>query len=158
LGRRPETVFVAVFIRQREGDVSRPESLPHDHRLDRWSALGGIAALGALALGFPRLASAATRVPVWRLDAVHRQGTGPYSSGCAGCRACRRHALNRIFATHAAAAGGRAHAGCDCKVVRSSMSEATFVRLFGPVEEPTREVVDRRWASARRVLKSRKAA
>jgi hypothetical protein len=125
---------------------------PHERPLDRRAALGAFGALGAIALGFPRLAAAATRVPVWRLDAVHRQGKGKYASGAAACRACRRHARNKIFATQSAADGGRAHKGCNCRIVRASLPEATFEKLFGPVGKTNREVVDRRWADVRKVL------
>ena len=135
-----------------------PDSLDHERRFDRFAALGAVGALGALALGLPGLAAAASRVPVWRLDAVHRAGAGAYASGCAGCHACRQHALNRIFATRAAAIGGRAHAGCNCRVVRTSLPTATFEKLFGPAGKPTRDVADRRWPKDSRALKtSRKA-
>lgn len=135
-----------------------PETLEQERRFDRFVALGALGAMGAFALGLPGLAAAANRVPVWRLDAVHRPGVGGYASGCAGCHACRQHALNRIFATKAAATDGRAHAGCNCRVVRASLPAATFEKLFGPADKPTRDVVDRRWPKVRSALKtSRKA-
>lgn len=128
------------------------DSRIHERPLDRRAALGAFGVLGALALGLPRVAAAADRVPVWRLDAVHRRGVGGYSKGAAGCRACRRHARNKIFVSQAAADGGRAHRGCNCRIVRASLPETTYVQLFGPVGNTDRDVVDRRTASVRRVL------
>ena len=138
--------------------MSRAESRPHDQTFDRWTAIGGLIAGGALALGLPGLASAANRVPVWRLDAVHGQGAGAYAANCAGCHACRSHALNRVFANKDAAVKGKAHAGCNCKIVKATMSEANFIKLFGPVGKPERDVIDRRWASSRKALRSAKPA
>ena len=48
------------------------------------------------------------------------------------------HTQNKVFASRSAAAKGRAHEGCPCSVVRTSISEAAFVKLFGPVEKPAR--------------------
>lgn len=130
-----------------------------ERRFDRGSALAGFGALvGAYLLGLPGLASAANRVPVWRLDAVHSAGAGAYRAGCTGCTACRNHALNRIFATKAAAVGGRAHAGCSCSVVRSSLAEADFIAIFGSVAKPTRTTYDRRWGNAGKLVKEQPAA
>ena len=130
--------------------MSTPESFD-ERRLDRRAVLGiTLGALGAFALGLPRMASAAGGVPVWRLDPVHRQGPGPYRAGCSACHACRAHAQNKIFASRSAAAKGRAHEGCTCSVVRTSISEGAFVKLFGPVEKPTRVVFDRRWKASDR--------
>jgi S-formylglutathione hydrolase FrmB len=138
--------------------VVTPESFD-ERRLDRRAVLGiSIGALGAFALGLPLVASAAGQVPVWRLDPVHRQGPGGYSAGCSACHACREHAQNKIFASKSAAAKGRAHEGCTCTVVRTSISEASFVQLFGPVEKPARLVFDRRWtASDKRKAAARSA-
>jgi len=138
--------------------VHPPESPDQERRFDRYVALGALGAMGALALGLPGLAAAANRVPVWRLDAVHSPGAGKYASGCAGCHACRQHALNRIFASKSAAADGRAHAGCNCRIVRASLPAATFEKLFGPADKPTREVADRRWPKDGRALKTTKKA
>lgn len=129
-------------------DPNNPERL-----LDRRAALGAFGALGVAALGLPSLASAApARTFVWRLNAVHHAGRGRFTAAVTGCRACRRHARNRIFATAAAAAGGRAHPGCNCTVVRTTVPETTFVALFGPVGHTTRTVVDRRWTWVKNVL------
>jgi hypothetical protein len=123
------------------------DPLSEDRRLDRRTVLAGVgASVAAFLLGLPVLASAANRVPVWRLDAVHSAGPGAYSPGCTGCQACRKHALNRVFATKEAAAKGRAHEGCNCKVVRGSLSAADYAAIFGSADAPTSTVYDRRWA------------
>jgi hypothetical protein len=123
------------------------DPLSEDRRLDRRTVLAGVgASVAAYLLGLPVLASAANRVPVWRLDAVHSAGPGAYSPGCTGCHACRNHALNRVFASKEAAAKGRAHDGCNCKVVRGSISATDYTAIFGSVDSPTSSVYDRRWA------------
>ncbi len=128
------------------------DSLCDERQLDRRTALGAFGALAALTLGFPRLADASSRLPVWRLDPVHRQGPGAYAARCTGCRACRRHARNKVFATREAAISGRAHANCHCVVVRTSLRATTHGRLFGPVDARDRDVVDRRWPWVRKAL------
>lgn len=122
-------------------------------RFDRRAALGAFASVvGVAAVGLPGLAQAADRVTVWRLDAVHRQGPGGYSKGCAGCNACRNHARNKVFATREAADSTRAHTNCNCRVIKTSVSAKTYTRFFGSVDKPDRDVVDLRRLKVRRSL------
>ena len=52
---------------------------------------------------------------------------------CQGCNACRKHALNTLFASAAAADLFRAHPYCKCAVVEGPMLPYdTWVALFGP--------------------------
>jgi hypothetical protein len=80
----------------------------------------------------------------------YRLKAGPHCS----CKACHRHAANRLFATHRAADHGRAHAGCKCTTVRSSAIDAAQWRaLFGHGRNPRHAAADRRWTSTKRALK-----
>jgi hypothetical protein len=64
---------------------------------------------------------------------------------CHGCKACHRHAKNKLFATRRAANRNRAHKGCKCKVVRGgTLDAATWSALFGGLNKPKRFKVDRR--------------
>src|ERR1700760_4270139 len=70
------------------------------------------------------------------------------------CKACHKHAANRLFATHAAADKGRAHPGCKCTIVRSSaVDPVQWKELFGTARRLSHKSVDRRWASTKRALK-----
>jgi hypothetical protein len=80
----------------------------------------------------------------------YRLKAGPHCS----CKACHSHAANRLFATHAAADQGRAHPGCNCKVVRSSVVDPVqWKALFGNARRLSHKSVDRRWASTKHALK-----
>ena len=72
--------------------------------------------------------------------------------GCAGCRACRRHAANKLFVSAAAADAGRAHPHCKCRVVSATLPAAAWAALFGGPVTPRRLSVDRRQAAVRAVL------
>ncbi len=101
------------------------------HRIVNRRALlaRGAAATAALAsaLGL-RVAAGAESLTVYRLDPGD-------CAGCQTCNACRGHAANKLFVSFAAADGGRAHPGCDCKVVEEPMAEATWLALFGSVDK-----------------------
>jgi hypothetical protein len=140
------------FPDRTQGDVGPIEADREETRFDRRAALGAFAAVGVAAIGFPGLAGAASGVTVYRLDAVHRQGPGGYSKGCAGCNACRNHARNKVFATRKAADAGRAHTNCNCRVIKTSISPRTYARFFGSAEKPSRDVVDLRSIRVRRSL------
>lgn len=118
------------------------------NRLSRRDALMRAGALlaGAGAALRPGAALAARRGSVgvaYRLRATGR----------CSCRACHRHAANKLFATSAAARRGRAHRGCRCEVVRTSISAASWRALFGSPKRLRRRSVDRRRASTRRALR-----
>jgi hypothetical protein len=69
------------------------------------------------------------------------------------CKACHKHAANRLFATHAAADKGRAHPGCKCTIVRSSaLDPIQWKELFGNARRLSHRSIDRRWASTKRGL------
>jgi hypothetical protein len=106
----------------------------------------GTTALGGLATGVAShgALAAPAPLPVFRLEAC---------ASCAACNACRRHAENKRFVSAEAADGGRAHDGCNCGIVQDgTLSQGIWVALFGPVQRPTRLVVDRRQARVAALL------
>jgi hypothetical protein len=108
----------------------------------------GVVVLGALApFAAPAAARAAKRRSskvVYRLRATSR---------CT-CVACQRHAVNKLFATRAAADRGRAHPGCQCEVVRGArLPRSQWNRLFGASSRLKYASVDRRSARTRRILR-----
>ena len=126
-------------------------------RLHRRAFVAGGAALVA---GFvaPRAAPggeaapARTR-PVYQLDPAGGDAAacaGP--GGCAGCRACRRHAANKLFVSAASADAGRAHPHCTCRVVSATLPAEAWAALFGGPVTPRRLSVDRRQAAVRAIL------
>jgi len=64
-------------------------------------------------------------VTVFRLS-THRQRT---------CGACKANGANRFFQTSEAADGGRAHPGCNCKIVTQRIRRGVAQQYFrdGPV-------------------------
>jgi hypothetical protein len=78
-------------------------------------------------------------------------------ANCHGCRACHRHAKNKIFATRRAANRNRAHPHCRCKVVRGgTLDNATWAALFGGLNHPKVLKVDRRTKRTHRILTRRR--
>ena len=77
-------------------------------------------------------------------------------AGCHACKACHRHARNKVFATRKAAENPkkRAHPHCKCKVVRAGkLKNEIYVELFGgSLDDPKHKVVDRRKRRVRRIL------
>jgi hypothetical protein len=72
---------------------------------------------------------------------------------CQGCNACRKHALNTLFANATAADLFRAHVYCKCAVVQGPMLPYdTWVALFGTPAVIARQSVDRRTAWVADVL------
>ncbi len=104
------------------------------------SAAATAALAGALGL---RVAAGAESLTVYQLDPGD-------CVGCQTCNACQGHAANKLFASFAAADGGRAHPGCDCEVVEEAMARNTWTALFGAPQRPRTESVDKRheWVQA----------
>ncbi len=82
----------------------------------------------------------------------------PRDAKCRGercaCRACYRHAANKIFATARAAQRGRAHRYCNCRVVAMPLPQHTWIALFGQPAHPHTLAVDRRSARTRAILRT----
>ena len=123
------------------------------------SAAGTLTALAALrwdgVLGASRHATAAT-MNWFALNPEYGAGVGvcpadptaAHAAGgdCHACKACHKHAANKLFATADSANLHRAHTGCHCTVVvGGSLPEDVWTQLFGPVDQLTRDSVDRRW-------------
>lgn len=129
--------------------------------LKRAAALfGGLTA----ALSTPALALAAPKsYPYYILDPEHgAAGTCPTTAsgrhtaggGCHGCQACHSHGANKLFRTQQAADTGRAHPYCNCLIKQGgALPHGTFTALFGPVNKPHRDSVDRRHPKTQAVLK-----
>ena len=65
--------------------------------------------------------------------------------GRKSCRACRNHAVNRMYRSREAADQNRAHPGCNCRIVEEQISWQNYVKAFWP-DSPGGEIVyDRRW-------------
>jgi hypothetical protein len=79
------------------------------------------------------------------------------TNSCQGCKACKAHAENKLFATEEAAkrARHRAHRGCRCGVKRGRrLSRDKWRRLFNPEGDKKHVVVDKRDPRVRRILSS----
>jgi hypothetical protein len=61
------------------------------------------------------------------------------------CNACVQHAMNKYFATPAAADSHRAHKYCNCVIVPEVVAPAQFQQMFLPGTRQARQVFDRRW-------------
>jgi hypothetical protein len=113
-----------------------PEPKGGEVRGGRRAVLRSFAALGA--------AAAATLVP---LEAEARHGKSKKRKGhrrpratvlvfrfqtrnTQACNACRTHRRYKVFKTHAAADGHRAHKGCHCPISLQEVSHREFRRLF----------------------------
>lgn len=76
--------------------------------------------------------------------------------GCHGCKACHKHAKNKLFPSRRAANRNRAHAGCKCKVVRGGKLDVeTWAALFGGLKNPKRAQVDLRSRRTHKLLARR---
>lgn len=95
------------------------------------------------------------KLPVYQLVAKEpHYHCAPGDSSCRGCRACRRHAKNKLFASAEAANTHRAHVGCRCGIVEArKLPRRKWRRLFGPPSDPTRVSVDLRDKKVRQKLR-----
>jgi hypothetical protein len=76
--------------------------------------------------------------------------------GCHGCKACHKHAKNKMFPSRRAADRNRAHAGCKCKVVQGGKLDAEiWAALFGGLKNPKRAEVDLRARRTHKILARR---
>jgi|SRR5687768_9708752 len=76
--------------------------------------------------------------------------------GCHGCKACHKHAKNKMFPSRRAANRNRAHAGCKCKVVRGGKLDVeVWAALFGGLKNPKRAQVDLRSRRTHKILARR---
>ena len=106
------------------------------------AACGG----GKKQAGATSTATTATTETTGRATAIFRLSTsdGACSGPRCACGACQRHADSKLFASHEAADGGRAHVHCNCTVVEDSLPDDRWQKLFGPAAKPDRTAVDRR--------------
>ncbi len=123
------------------------------------------AAAGALAvtLGFPgaALGRGRRRKRVYRLAPegahYHCSKSEQATHSCAACKACHKHARNKLYASREAAAKDRlrAHPGCRCGVKRGrKLPKDKWHDLFRPKHGKHHEVVDKRDHRVQRILKS----
>jgi hypothetical protein len=61
------------------------------------------------------------------------------------CRACKGHAVNRIYSSRRKADEDRAHPGCKCRVVTEWVGWRDYAKAFWPSSRGGAEVYDRRW-------------
>ena len=121
-------------------------------------------AAGALAvvLGLPGTAMAGhRRKRVYRLapegQHYHCSSSQQATHRCEACKACHKHARNKLFASREAAAKDhlRAHPGCRCGVKRGrKLPKDTWHDLFRPKHGKHLQVVDKRDRRVRRILRS----
>lgn len=122
------------------------ESLDQTSGRRRFLIRAGKVTAGAIALVWTPGVARADKARFYKLDPG-------VNCDCTSCKACRRHARNKIFATRSAADLGRAHPGCDCQVVHETMPGTCFKGLFGPKGDFKRISVDKRWRWVRRILR-----
>jgi hypothetical protein len=124
----------------------------------------GAAAAGALAvsLGAPGAALAGGRKRrVYKLapeGAHYHCGSSQQAQhNCEACKACHKHARNKLFATREAAEKRhhRAHPGCRCGVKRGrKLPRETWRALFRPKNGKKHQVVDKRHRRVQQILNS----
>jgi len=121
------------------------------------------AAAGGLAVGFglPGAALAGgRRKRTYKLapdgPRYHCSSSQTASHSCEACRACQKHAKNKLFASREAAKKHhhRAHPGCRCGVKRGrKLSRDKWRALFRP-DGKKHEVVDKRHRRVQQILSS----
>lgn len=124
----------------------------------------GAAVAGALAvsLGAPgaALAGGRRKKRVYKLAPegphYHCSSSQEMNHNCLACKACQRHAKNKLFASREAAEKHhhRAHPGCRCGVKRGrKLSRETWRALFRP-DGKKHQVVDKRHRRVQQILNS----
>lgn len=123
----------------------------------------GAAAAGALvvSLGGPGAALAGPRKKhVYKLAPegrhYHCSSSQQAHHNCEACKACHKHARNKLFASRKAAEKHhhRAHPGCRCGVKRGrKLPRETWRALFRPGDKK-HQVVDKRHRRVQRILNS----
>jgi hypothetical protein len=104
----------------------------------------GAAALATVVLG-PGGAAAADTLPTWALDPTPLDSC---KAGCGSCAACIHHGANKLFNTEAAADAGRAHPGCNCRIVSGQpLTTTVFQQMFA-----SSPMADRRGVATARLL------
>ena len=133
-------------------------SLSRRALLARGAAVTGAAALGAAPANAAKRRRR-RRLKVFRLDPEWNDAAycdvseGSKPNGCHGCKACHLHGANKIFRSRKAANGGRAHAGCRCRVKGAGkLPRRKWIALFGKPRNPKRDSVDRRDRRVRKIL------
>jgi hypothetical protein len=138
--------------------------VPESHSRRTFLTRAGAAAGAVVAtVGFPggALASKRRRKRVYKLAPdgaqYHCGSAAKGTTGCSACKACHKHARNKLFANKAAAEKERhrAHRGCRCGVKRGrKLSREKWRELFHPKEGKELDVVDKRNSRVRRILNS----
>lgn len=86
----------------------------------RLAVLGLVALLPGSALAAPGHRKRKTTKVVFRLSTHRRR--------C--CNACKAHGANRFYRTHRAANKDRAHAGCNCAIVKQTIDRKLAKQYF----------------------------
>src|SRR5215211_2769249 len=99
--------------------------------LTRTAAASG--AFAAASVGRIAPALAGNRKPVYKLAANEPYyHCSPGRKSCEGCKACHKHAKNKLFPNPRAAHHHRAHKGCRCGARETfSLDRETWLKLFG---------------------------
>ena len=113
--------------------MNRPNFYSGVSRRRFLAGVGSAAALALLRGSTPAVAAGGAAVDqslAWRLDSHWGYPVGPRNRTHCECRACRAHALNKVFATEAAAVGARAHTNCVCQARAVQIDAAGYANLF----------------------------
>jgi hypothetical protein len=112
------------------------------------------AAASGLGLAAPAAAGRRRKLKVFKLDAEGKgYHCGSGGGDCRGCKACRRHAKNKLFPSEKAARDHRAHLGCRCGVVGGGkLPRKTWKKLFGPPGNRKHDQVDLRNPKVKKIL------
>jgi hypothetical protein len=104
---------VVLVEQAQRGGIGRREFL-------RLGALGLVALLPGSALAAEGRRRKKTTKVVFRLS-THKRRT---------CKACKAHAANRLYRTRKAADKDRAHAGCNCAIVKQTIDRQLAKQYF----------------------------
>jgi hypothetical protein len=113
---------------------------PGEHRIARRQFLRGVGATGvgvalAGAPGIGSVASGATQVSVYRLS----------THGMDVCNACKGQGAHKYFRLRRYANHGRAHVGCNCRVLVQKIPLRRWKRFFVRPNGTLRNRWDDRW-------------